>query len=60
MVEIQPGQLLHSSKRMDFLPGFALEGFANRDSTIYGKLYGIQEAEVSWSSDKGGVSVDGC
>jgi len=46
MVEIPPGQLLTSAKRMDFLPGFALEGFANRDSTIYGKLYGIQEAET--------------
>ncbi|KAF0287862.1 Alpha-aminoadipic semialdehyde synthase, mitochondrial [Amphibalanus amphitrite] len=46
MVEIPAGQLLHSCQRMDFLPGFALEGFANRDSTIYGKLYGIQEAQT--------------
>ncbi|XP_037068982.1 alpha-aminoadipic semialdehyde synthase, mitochondrial-like [Pollicipes pollicipes] len=44
MVEIPAGSLLKSSQRMNFLPGFALEGFANRDSTIYGKLYGIQEA----------------
>lgn len=46
MVEIPAGGLLTSSQRMDFLPGFALEGFANRDSTVYGKLYGIPEAEV--------------
>lgn len=26
---------------LDFLPGFALEGFPNRDSTIYKDVYGI-------------------
>ncbi len=29
-----------------FLPGFSLEGFANRDSVIYKKLYGIPEAST--------------
>ena len=31
---------------MDFLPGFHLEGYPNRDSTIYGDLYGIREAHT--------------
>lgn len=30
---------------LDFLPGFSFEGFPNRDSTQYAKLYGIA-AEV--------------
>lgn len=29
---------------LDFLPGFALEGFPNRDSTIYKDLYGLNTA----------------
>lgn len=35
------GDLMSSPKNLDFLPGFALEGFPNRDSTIYGELYGL-------------------
>ena len=31
---------------MNFLPGFSLEGYPNRDSTIYGELYGIREAHT--------------
>lgn len=31
-------------RTLDFLPGFALEGFPNRDSTIYRDLYGIPNA----------------
>lgn len=33
-------------QNLDFLPGFALEGFPNRDSTIYKELYGIQHANT--------------
>lgn len=40
IVEISGGGDLMSSPRdLDFLPGFALEGFPNRDSTKYGELY---------------------
>lgn len=35
------GHLMSSRKDLSFLPGFALEGFPNRDSTKYGDLYGI-------------------
>jgi alpha-aminoadipic semialdehyde synthase len=40
------GQLLDSAVNLDFLPGFNLEGFANRDSTIYSELYGIESAHT--------------
>merc|ERR1712071_405 len=30
----------------DFLPGFSLEGYPNRDSTIYSELYGINSADT--------------
>ena len=40
------GGLLDSVSPMDFLPGFSLEGYPNRDSTIYGDLYGIREAHT--------------
>jgi len=40
------GGLLESVDPMDFLPGFGLEGYPNRDSTIYGELYGIREAHT--------------
>ena len=47
MVTIEPnGGLLDSVTPMDFLPGFHLEGYPNRDSTIYGELYGISEAST--------------
>lgn len=35
------GDLMSSPRELDFLPGFALEGFPNRDSTQYGDLYGL-------------------
>lgn len=35
------GDLMSAPKHLNFLPGFALEGFPNRDSTIYGELYGL-------------------
>lgn len=40
IVEILGGGDLMSiaPKHLNFLPGFALEGFPNRDSTIYGEL----------------------
>lgn len=42
VVEISGGGDLMSSPRdLDFLPGFALEGFPNRDSTQYRDLYGL-------------------
>lgn len=28
-------------RSLDFLPGFSLEGFPNRDSTQYSELYGL-------------------
>lgn len=42
VVEISGGGDLMSSPRdLNFLPGFALEGFPNRDSTQYRELYGL-------------------
>ncbi|KAK7060079.1 hypothetical protein SK128_026886 [Halocaridina rubra] len=40
------GALLDATEDFNFLPGLALEGFPNRDSTIYGNLYGIPEAKT--------------
>lgn len=42
MVEVVAGGgLLDSGCALDFLPGFALEGYPNRDSLRYAQLYGI-------------------
>ncbi|KAI8129993.1 mitochondrial, Alpha-aminoadipic semialdehyde synthase [Lucilia cuprina] len=42
IVEISGGgDLMSNPKSLDFLPGFALEGFPNRDSTKYADLYGL-------------------
>nr|XP_053652789.1 alpha-aminoadipic semialdehyde synthase, mitochondrial-like [Cherax quadricarinatus] len=47
VIEIPPGgRLLEETKEFTFLPGLALEGFPNRDSTIYRSLYGILEAKT--------------
>ncbi|TRY81173.1 hypothetical protein TCAL_11846 [Tigriopus californicus] len=47
VVTVDPnGGLLDSVRPMDFLPGFNLEGYPNRDSTIYKKLYGISDADT--------------
>ncbi|XP_034232619.1 alpha-aminoadipic semialdehyde synthase, mitochondrial isoform X2 [Thrips palmi] len=35
------GELMRTVHDLDFLPGFALEGFPNRDSLVYSQLYGI-------------------
>ncbi|XP_053741901.1 alpha-aminoadipic semialdehyde synthase, mitochondrial [Synchiropus splendidus] len=40
------GSLMDSTTEMDFLPGFNLEGFPNRDSTKYADSYGIQTAHT--------------
>lgn len=40
------GALMESTTPMDFLPGFNLEGFPNRDSTKYAEPYGIQSAHT--------------
>nr|XP_043891753.1 alpha-aminoadipic semialdehyde synthase, mitochondrial isoform X1 [Solea senegalensis]XP_043891754.1 alpha-aminoadipic semialdehyde synthase, mitochondrial isoform X1 [Solea senegalensis]XP_043891755.1 alpha-aminoadipic semialdehyde synthase, mitochondrial isoform X1 [Solea senegalensis] len=40
------GSLMEASMPMDFLPGFNLEGFPNRNSTIYAEPYGIQTAHT--------------
>jgi len=40
------GGLMDAANSMDFLPGFSLEGYPNRDSTIYTDLYGIREAHT--------------
>ncbi|KAL0272229.1 UNVERIFIED_CONTAM: hypothetical protein PYX00_005289 [Menopon gallinae] len=40
------GELMKTAHPLDFLPGFALEGFANRDSTDYMDKYGINEAHT--------------
>lgn len=47
VVEIPAGgSLMESSTSKDFFPGFNLEGFPNRDSTIYSESYGIQSAHT--------------
>lgn len=47
VVDIPPGgALLDCVAPMDFLPGFNLEGFPNRDSTKYAEPYGIQSAHT--------------
>ncbi|BES97472.1 alpha-aminoadipic semialdehyde synthase [Nesidiocoris tenuis] len=35
------GRVLEYAKNLEFLPGFALEGYPNRDSIRYARLYGI-------------------
>ncbi|XP_071450294.1 alpha-aminoadipic semialdehyde synthase, mitochondrial isoform X2 [Hetaerina americana] len=42
----QGGSLMDSAVPLDFLPGFNLEGFPNRDSTAYTELYRIPEAKT--------------
>ncbi|GBP80004.1 hypothetical protein EVAR_68358_1 [Eumeta japonica] len=40
------GEIMSTARELDFLPGFAFEGFPNRDSTKYAKLYGIEDAHT--------------
>ncbi|PBC30496.1 alpha-aminoadipic semialdehyde synthase, mitochondrial [Apis cerana] len=47
VVEIESGgNLMSAVQDLDFLPGFALEGFPNRDSTIYKDLYGLNNVHT--------------
>ncbi len=47
VVTVDPeGGLLEHVTQTDFLPGFSLEGYPNRDSTFYAELYGITEANT--------------
>ncbi|XP_076163729.1 lysine ketoglutarate reductase/saccharopine dehydrogenase [Ptiloglossa arizonensis] len=47
VVEIPAGgNLMTGVQDLNFLPGFALEGYPNRDSTIYKDLYGINTANT--------------
>ena len=47
MVEIPgDGGLLEAVEDLDFMPGFNLEGFPNRDSTPYAEMYGIETAHT--------------
>ncbi|XP_018369650.1 PREDICTED: alpha-aminoadipic semialdehyde synthase, mitochondrial [Trachymyrmex cornetzi] len=40
------GDLMSTVQDLDFLPGFALEGYPNRDSTTYRDHYGLQNANT--------------
>jgi len=44
MVEIAgDGELVKQGVRhLEFMPGFSLEGYPNRDSLVYRQLYGIE------------------
>lgn len=46
MEVLSGGELMSVARELDFLPGFAFEGFPNRDSTQYAKLYGIEDAHT--------------
>lgn len=45
-VYIESGQLMKSAQPFDVLPGFNLECYPNRDSTIYKQAYGIDSAHT--------------
>lgn len=38
------GELMETTRPLNFLPGFSLEGFPNGDSTKYGKYYNLPDA----------------
>ena len=40
------GGLMDATEQLDFLPGFNLEGFPNRDSTQYAESYDIKSAST--------------
>lgn len=46
IVETKRGELFKHGKPINVLPGFALECLPNRDSLIYGDLYGISDADT--------------
>ncbi|XP_070557350.1 alpha-aminoadipic semialdehyde synthase, mitochondrial-like [Ptychodera flava] len=47
VVDIPPGgSLMDNAEETDIFPGLTMEGFPNRDSTIYKKQYGIMSANT--------------
>ena len=40
------GSLLDCTQELNLMPGFNLEGFPNRDSTLYTTEYGIESAKT--------------
>lgn len=40
------GALLDIAEPLNFLPGFNIEGFPNRDSEIYADIYNIKDAHT--------------
>ena len=40
------GGLLEAVQDLNFMPGFNIEGFPNRDSTLYMDEYNIQSAKT--------------
>ena len=38
------GQLLDIARTLNFMPGFNIEGFPNRNSEMYRDIYGIKDA----------------
>ncbi|XP_055612755.1 alpha-aminoadipic semialdehyde synthase, mitochondrial isoform X1 [Uranotaenia lowii] len=47
VVEIEGGgELMTAPRELEFLPGFALEGFPNRDSCKYQELYGLSNVHT--------------
>ena len=46
-MEVQSGGgLLDSVEDLNLMPGFNIEGFPNRDSTLYTSEYGIESAKT--------------
>jgi len=45
-VVIEPGFLMENCEPLDLFPGFHLEGYPNRDSTIYVDKYGLNDVKT--------------
>jgi len=46
IVEIRPGKLMKEAAEVDMFPGFPVQGYPNRDSTIYIEKYGLQDVKT--------------
>ncbi|XP_057296367.1 alpha-aminoadipic semialdehyde synthase, mitochondrial-like [Hydractinia symbiolongicarpus] len=46
VVDIAPGTLLEHVKPLELFPGFNLEGYPNRDSTVYVDKYGLYDVKT--------------
>lgn len=46
MKEIEPGELMDNPLDVNFLPGFSLEGYPNRDCIAYKDIYKISNAKT--------------